>query len=152
MTEATQQNEAAAPTLESVFDDHAKLVAALAKPGADIVAQLTPEKAHLWHMASCVGSEAGELFDAVKKHVIYDQPAPNMENIIEELGDLEFYMEGIRSKLGITRERTLIANMAKLNKRFSAGKYSNEAAQQRADKVETEQKDLPHSLDNKAPE
>ncbi len=78
---------------------HPELVARLVKPGNDILATLTPEKAHAWHMASCIPGEAGELFDAVMRE--------DEENIVEELGDLEFYLEGLRTPLGITREETL---------------------------------------------
>ena len=47
-----------------------------------------------------VSGEAGELLDAVKKAVIYRKPL-DLENVIEELGDLEFYMEGLRQGLEI---------------------------------------------------
>ena len=113
--------------------DHAHMVMALAKPGIDIVTSLTPESAHLLHMAVGISGEAGELLDAVKKHAVYCKPV-DRANVVEELGDLEFYMQGLRQGLGITREETLEANMAKLSKRYSLGKYSNEQAQERADK------------------
>lgn len=113
--------------------NHPELVAALVKPGQDIIDSLTPAKAHLWHMASCVPSEAGELFDAVKKHVIYDKGL-DRENVVEELGDLEFYMEGLRAALNITREECLAANIAKLSKRYVGLTYSDQSAQERADK------------------
>ncbi len=115
--------------------NHADMVKALAKPGADIVASLTPETAHLLHMAVGVSGEAGELLDAVKKAAIYVKPI-DRANVVEELGDLEFYMEGLRQGLGITREETLEANIAKLSVRYNGLKYTNEAAQARADKVE----------------
>lgn len=114
--------------------NHAALVANLAKPGQNIVDSLTPEAAHLLHMAVGISGESGELLDAVKKAAIYCKPI-DRENVIEELGDLEFYMQGLRSGLGITREETLEANIAKLSKRYSAGTYSNAQAQARADKV-----------------
>jgi len=82
---------------------HPELVTALAKPGADIVASLTAEDAHALHMAVGISGEAGELLDAVKKAAIYRKPI-DRENVIEEMGDLEFYMEGLRQGLGITRE------------------------------------------------
>lgn len=112
------------------FED---MVAALVKPGADILAQMTAEQAHIQHMAVGVSGEAGELLDAVKKYVIYQKPL-DRENVIEELGDLEFYMEGLRAGLGITREETIRANIAKLGKRYASGAYSNEQAITRADK------------------
>lgn len=114
---------------------HPQLVAALAKPGEEILTSLTSHDCELWHMASCIPGEAGELFDAIKKAVIYRKPL-DRTNVIEELGDLEFYMEGLRALLQITREETLHANVVKLSKRYASMKYSNEQAAQRADKVE----------------
>jgi hypothetical protein len=50
------------------------------------------------------------------------------------LGDIEFYLQGIRKVFGIQRGDTLDANIDKLmNKRYPNG-YSDEAAQARADK------------------
>ncbi|MFA7523080.1 MAG: nucleoside triphosphate pyrophosphohydrolase family protein [Halothiobacillaceae bacterium] len=112
---------------------HPELVTALAKPGADIVATLTPEDAHALHMAVGISGESGELLDAIKKAAIYRKPI-DRANVIEELGDLEFYMEGLRQGLGITREETIDANIAKLSKRYSSGSYSDKHAQERADK------------------
>lgn len=112
---------------------HTQLVAALAKPGSAILATLDAHKCHLWHMASCIPGEAGELFDAVKKMVIYNKPL-DRNNVVEELGDLEFYLRGLRDALGITREETLEANIDKLVVRYGA-QYSDAAAQARADKV-----------------
>lgn len=112
----------------------ADMVRGLKKAGAAILASLTPEKVDAWHMASCIPGEAGELFDAVKKWVLYEKPL-DRENVVEELGDLEFYMEGLRQSLGVTREETIEANIAKLGKRYEGFRYSNQAAQQRADKA-----------------
>jgi NTP pyrophosphatase (non-canonical NTP hydrolase) len=114
--------------------DHGMMVSFLKKPGADIIASLTPETMDMLHMAVGVSGEAGELLDAVKKASVYNKPI-DRENVVEELGDLEFYMEGLRQAAGITREETLIHNMKKLNKRYSAG-YSDAAAQARVDKPE----------------
>ncbi|WVX87550.1 MazG-like pyrophosphatase [Vibrio phage EniLVp02] len=113
-----------------------QFVANLIKPGADILASLTPEKVNLWHMATGVSGEAGELEDAIKKHVAYNKEL-DRKNVIEELGDLEFYMEGIRQALGLTRDEILAHNKDKLSKRYSGG-YSDAAAHARADKAEGE--------------
>lgn len=112
---------------------YSEMVAALAKPGADIVATLTPEMAHAWHMATGIAGEAGEALDAVKKYAIYCKPI-DRENVVEELGDLEFYMEGLRQGLNITRQETLDHNIAKLSVRYSSKQYSDTQAQARADK------------------
>lgn len=113
---------------------HGQMVAKLAKPGADILAEMTSDQMHITHMAIGISGEAGELLDAVKKSSIY-QKELDRENVIEELGDLEFYMEGLRQGLNITREETLEYNKAKLFKRYQNYDYTNEAAQQRADKA-----------------
>lgn len=113
---------------------HSDLVAALVKPGIDILEEMAPEQAHLIHMAMGISGEAGELLDAIKKSVIYNKRM-DMDNVIEELGDLEFYMEGLRQELGITRQQTLQTNIDKLSVRYASLSYSDSAAQARADKA-----------------
>lgn len=113
---------------------HSMLVLRLAKPGQQIVDSLSGIQAHFLHMAVGVAGEAGELLDAIKKHTVYQKPL-DKENVIEELGDLEFYMAGLRDALGISREETLEHNIAKLEKRYHKGSYSDAQAQQRADKA-----------------
>lgn len=112
-----------------------ELAADLAKPGAEIVAEMTPQKAHLMHMAVGVAGEAGELLDAIKKHVIYGKKLDEA-NVVEELGDLRFYMSGIMNTLNIAEGELLFSNNAKLSKRYASGSYSNQQAQERADKEE----------------
>lgn len=114
--------------------EHWDMVAALAKPGIDILYSLTPEKSHLLHMVMGISGEAGELLDAIKKHVIYNKPL-DMQNVLEELGDIEFYLQGLRQELEIRRVDTLQANIRKLGVRYSSMKYSDSAAQARADKA-----------------
>jgi len=117
------------------LDAHQLLVKHLAKPGDEIVAEMTPEKAHLLHMVLGAAGEIGELVDTLKKHVIYNQTL-DMSNIIEELGDLEFYLEGLRQGLGLQRETTITLNISKLTKRYPTGTYRNEDAKTRADKAQ----------------
>lgn len=112
---------------------HSEMVQALCKSGELIRSELTAQDAHNLHMVVGISGEAGELLDCVKKAVIYRKPI-DMENLIEELGDLEFYMEGLRQSFGITRNQTLSHNITKLSKRYEGLKFTNEAAQLRADK------------------
>lgn len=112
------------------------MVNALAKPGSVIAQEITADSAHLIHMAIGISGEAGELLDAVKKAVIYNKLL-DIENVVEELGDLEFYMEGLRQAVGVSREQVLEHNMSKLvgsNGRYAQGTYSDEQAQLRQDK------------------
>lgn len=115
--------------------EHSNMVGTLAKPGDAILESLTPAKCHLFHMIMGISGEAGELLDAIKKYVAYNKPL-DIENVIEELGDIEFYLEGLRQGLEITREETLQHNISKLSVRYKGLKYTDEAAQTRADKAE----------------
>lgn len=110
------------------------MVRSLAKQGTVILEELTGSRCNLWHMATGISGEAGELLDAVKKHVAYNKTL-DVENIVEELGDLEFYMEGLRQELGITRQETLDGNYDKLMKKRYPQGYSDAAAHARADKA-----------------
>lgn len=112
--------------------EYEDMVARLKKPGEDI--RIDPRKADLLHMALGIAGEAGELVDAIKKHAIYGKPL-DLGNVVEELGDLEFFMEGLRQRLCLVRDHTLRANMQKLGVRYAGG-YTDEAAIARADKEE----------------
>lgn len=112
---------------------HAELVTALAKPGKQIVDEMSPLQAHQLHMALGICGEAGELLDIIKGHAIYQKKVVDIDHVIEELGDLEFYLEGLRQGMGITREECLEQNIKKLTRRYGE-KYSNVAAQARKDK------------------
>lgn len=114
---------------------HSDLVKALVKPGEDILDTISPSQVDGLHMSVGIAGEAGELLDAIKKWVIYNKPL-DRANVIEELGDLEFYMEGLRQSLNITREETVAANIAKLSVRYAGLKYTDTAAQTRVDKAE----------------
>lgn len=118
-------------------DQHADMVAALSKSGAEIKEDLTPHQAAVWHHATGIGTEAGELLTMAKAYCIYGKPV-DRENAVEEFGDLEFYMEGLRKELGISRKETLVYNLNKLAKRYPNYQYSNERATARADKVDHE--------------
>ena len=112
---------------------HDEMVTALAKDGNIIAKEIDGKDAHLMHMAIGISGEAGELLDAIKRKVIYRKDL-DMENVLEELGDLEFYLEGIRQGVGVTREQCLEANIEKLGERYKGFKYSDKSAQERADK------------------
>ena len=119
--------------------EHRTMVADLFKPGADILDSLTPVGCSQLHAVVGIAGEAGELLDGIKKATIYRKPI-NIENITEELGDLEFYIEALRQCIGITREETLKHNLNKLLKgdkaRYKKGTYSDQAAVERQDKAE----------------
>ena len=110
-----------------------QFVNSIIKPGDEIIRQLTPQQAHLLHMSVGVSGEAGELLDAIKKHCVYQKPI-DLNNVMEEAGDILFYLTGILNELDMTLEECIKANMEKLSKRYPQGSYSNNAAIARADK------------------
>lgn len=101
-------------------------------------AKFTGQGAHAMHMATGIAGEAAELSEAIAQ-ASFNGSALDRENLIEELGDIEFYLEGLRQAHDITRTEVLATNISKLMKRYGeAFAYSDRAAQQRADKAETE--------------
>lgn len=78
----------------SMSINHKDMVTALAKPGQDIIDGLTPESAHLLHMSIGVSGEVGELIENY-----LDLPT-DRENQLEELGDIEFYCQGVATPMG----------------------------------------------------
>lgn len=106
------------------------------------VSELTPDEADALHMAVGIAGEAAELLQAIAAAVIDRKPL-DRENVVEELGDLEFYVQGLRSRLHIRRDETLVANGTKLLKRYPAATYSNAAAAARLDKIGEEAAAIP---------
>lgn len=87
----------------------------------------------LMHAAIGISGEAGEPLDAVKKNWVYNKPL-DRANVVEELGDIEFYLEALREELKITRSEVLQVNAAKLSERYKSGVYSDAQAIARMDK------------------
>ena len=82
-------------------------------------------------MALGIGGEAGELVDLLKKHLMHNKPL-DINAVIKEMGDLEFYLQGLRSALSISRDKVLEANIEKLETRYQEG-YSDKASLARLD-------------------
>lgn len=118
---------------KSQEDLYSEFVDSLIKPGEQMCEEITPLKAHLNHMALLLAGECGELVDAIKKFTIYGKDLDYI-NVIEELGDIEFALEAIRTAFTIHRDEVLAHNVEKLSKRYSEGRYSDQAAKDRADK------------------
>lgn len=90
------------------------------------------EEAH--HYTTGMAGESGELIDITKKSWIYEKPL-DIEHILEEMGDLRWYYQGMLNLLGLTDEDIQAVNTVKLLKRYPDGVYSNERAIARADKA-----------------
>jgi uncharacterized protein YabN with tetrapyrrole methylase and pyrophosphatase domain len=87
------------------------------------------------HAAMLVSGEAGELTDALKKHVVYGKEL-DRDNLVEELGDLRFGIQAVMNLFDISETEILQTNGYKLAKRYAGLSYSDAAAQKRADKLE----------------
>ena len=85
---------------------------------------LDQNSAETLHAAMGMVTEAGELMDAVKKHIIYGAEL-DMVNVKEELGDLFWYIAIIIRQLGGAELYSEIqqTNIDKLEARFD-GKFS----------------------------
>lgn len=96
------------------------------------------------HAKGGVCEEAGELSDAIKRHITYGKPLTLVDKdgqtihqkIIEELGDIRFYIQAVMNLFSITEDEVLQHNARKLSKRYAGLVYTDDKAQNRADKPE----------------
>lgn len=79
--------------------DYDDFVAKLEKNPHEINAAMTGDRASMLHAALGICSEAGELADPIKAHVMYNKLL-DRENVIEEMGDLEFFLSMLRQQIG----------------------------------------------------
>ena len=75
--------------------------------------------------------EAGEASDIVKKHLFQGHEL-NREKLIDELGDVAWYLALTSHALGLTLEEVLEHNIEKLKKRYPEG-FSAEKSLHRAE-------------------
>jgi hypothetical protein len=89
-------------TPQEVQNRHEEMVLRLAKPGQAILESLTAEDCYLIHIAGCIPGEASELYEAWEA----DEP------MLEELGDMEFYLTAMRQILNLPRNDKLCEDLA----------------------------------------
>lgn len=85
--------------------------------------------ARLLHGAIGICTEAGELQDALKKHLCYGQPL-DCTHIMEECFDVLWYVALSLDAAGFTLEEAMARGLAKLRKRYPDG-FTEEAARVR---------------------
>ena len=78
-----------------------------------------------------VAGEAGEVADIIKK-AIYHGHILSPEKIVEELGDVLFYVAAIASTLHINLDEIAEKNVEKLLRRYPEG-FSQKASRERAE-------------------
>mgnify|MGYP000577789370 CR=1 FL=1 len=81
----------------------------------------------LIHAAMGITTETGEFMSTLKKHVIYDVPLDKV-NLIEELGDLLWYITIAIDALGTDMEDIMVRNIANLHKRYPKAFNTQDAA------------------------
>lgn len=86
----------------------------------------------LMHVGLGLAGEAGELADAVKKHLVYGREL-DRGNVIEELGDLLWFVALGCCVMGVAMADVAQLNVDKLRKRYP-DKYTDHHAQARLDK------------------
>lgn len=80
-----------------------------------------------------VAGEAGEVADIIKKVLHHEVPLEAVrEKLIEEMGDVHWYLEYLAAAIGVTTEEVLAANVAKLKARHPNG-WSPASQQAKAD-------------------
>ncbi len=100
-----------------------------------------PSQLHdMLHMTLGISGESGELTDQIKKHFAYGKDL-DRGNVIEELGDILFYIQGMLNVVDHPAVQDLDdlmrTNTYKLRQRYPTG-YSDADAIARADKNQAE--------------
>lgn len=94
-------------------------------------------KKDLAHMAMGVSGEAGEILDLIKKHFAYDKEL-DYNHLVEEMGDLLFYINGMILIAGTSWEEVMAKNIAKLEARYPEAKFDADKAINRDKDAEKE--------------
>jgi hypothetical protein len=89
---------------------------------------------HNLHMAVGIVGEAAEILEEVFSSISLGHPL-DIPALTKEMGDEEFYMEGLRQGIGVSRETVLEGNITKLEARYKGLVYSDTAAINQADKA-----------------
>lgn len=87
------------------------------------------EKTRHLFMSLALAGEAGELANRTKKVFFHGHPY-DQEKVVEELGDLLWYIAIYASEIGVSLSEVASRNLKKLNARYPEG-FSSEASIQR---------------------
>lgn len=74
-------------------------------------------KANLAHMALGITGEAGEVADVIKKHYAYGKTL-DVQHLVEEVGDIMFYLNGLLAEVDVEWSEVLELNIKKLEARY----------------------------------
>ena len=82
-----------------------------------------------------LAGEAGEFADLIKKMIFHGHEV-KLEKLILELGDVQWYISALASKLGVPLDMVMRRNLAKLDRRYPDG-FNQEASKARIDQAES---------------
>ena len=82
--------------------------------------EMLDNKGHLFNGVLGLAGEAGECADLVKKHCFQDA-RPIHDALIDELGDVLWYVAETAAALGVALEEVAARNVEKLKKRYPGG-------------------------------
>ena len=109
----------------------------------DVIGRFTERTARLKHAADGMCTESGEFLDTLKKYMYYGKPIDEV-NLVEELGDMLWYIAIAADTLGVTFEQIQTININKLKARYPNKFTSSDAINRDLD---TERKILENGLD-----
>lgn len=75
------------------------------------------ETVRLLHASIGINTEGGEIADQIKRHVFYGKPIDKV-NLIEEAGDVLWYLAVLLNACGSSFDDAMDRNIAKLRARF----------------------------------
>ena len=92
-----------------------------------------PYEAICSNMCMGLAGEIGEVIDIMKKH-IYQGKELDITDVIEEVGDVLWYIANFCNVNNITMDECMESNIKKLRKRFPNG-FTTKDANERKDKM-----------------
>lgn len=97
--------------------------------------ELTDKQKRLLHYIMGISTEAGEMLSEIKAHIFYGREL-NEVNILEELGDIQYYVFRLLDLYNVTLSHIIHLNTDKLSKRYPNGLFTRKRANNRD--IETE--------------
>lgn len=83
--------------------------------------------ARLLHASLGLQTESAEVADLIKKGIFYGKPVDS-NKVIDELGDIMWYLALAADAMGHSLEHIMITNIAKLRERYKDGRFDADLA------------------------
>jgi NTP pyrophosphatase (non-canonical NTP hydrolase) len=99
------------------IDDFQKLTTLTEAPVTPELRVRCAAVARLLHGGIGISTEIGEFMDVLKRYIFYGKAIDHV-NLVEELGDLVFYISVLANALGVSLEEIMQANIDKLRARY----------------------------------